>query len=160
MRRNWPITGLSGIHLPHSTDEKHHLWWCRPLRAYGEKVLPKLVWKWSENGAAPNSKKFLNCTKLHHSPWQVSRIGGRCQVNPTKTPALFPLVWAPKLPGAARSLMGESKNGLLTSSYSHLTRDIWVHLRKHCIPKVSQSDGGIQCGNWASAKHVIPATRG
>ena len=71
---------------------------------------------WSENGAAPNSKKFLNCTKKHHSPWQVSRIRGRCQVNPTKTPALFPLVWAPKLPGAARSLMGESKNGLLTSS--------------------------------------------
>ena len=156
----WEETGLSlafpgSIYLILPTksityDDVGH--WGRTERRY--------YLNWSENGAAPNSKKFLNCTKLHHSPWQVSRIGGRCQVNPTKTPALFPLVWAPKLPGAARSLMGESKNGLLTSSYSHLTRDIWVHLRKHCIPKVSQSDGGIQCGNWASAKHVIPATRG
>ena len=92
-------------------DEMHYHWpcWdasacCRCLRKWGSSQLKVWSTSFSMTSAMNMSGKSSNLK-----------------------PAIFLLIWAPKLPGAARSLSdGRIKNAL--PSHSHLTGDIWMYL--------------------------------
>ena len=112
-------------------DEMHYHWpcWdasacCRCLRKWGSSQLK--VWSTS-----------FSMTSAMNMSGKSSDL----------KPAIFLLMWAPKLPGAARSL----SDGRIKKWPSFSQSLDWRHL--------GVFDGGIQYGSWASAKHV-PATRG